>query len=87
MTPAIELIDASRRFGSVVALDRVSLTIATGEFFALLGPSGSRRPVCVIAGFDRPDSGEIRLNGVDVTNVPPNQRNVNGIPGLRAVSP
>jgi putative spermidine/putrescine transport system ATP-binding protein len=81
MTPAIELLDATRRYGSVVALDRVSLSIAPGEFFALLGPSGSGKTTCLrmIAGFDRPDSGVVRLNGVDVTSVPPHQRNVNTV--------
>ena len=81
MTAAIELRNASRRFGSVVALDGVSLTIAPGEFFALLGPSGSGKTTCLrlIAGFDRPDSGSIWLDGVDVTGVPPHQRNVNTV--------
>jgi putative spermidine/putrescine transport system ATP-binding protein len=81
MTPAIELRLASRRFGSVVALDNVSLTIASGEFFALLGPSGSGKTTCLrlLAGFDRPDSGSVWLNGVDVTNVPPHRRNVNTV--------
>jgi putative spermidine/putrescine transport system ATP-binding protein len=81
MTAAIELKDASRAFGTVVALDRVSLTIATGEFFALLGPSGSGKTTCLrlIAGFDRPDSGQILLDGEDVTDVPPYDRNVNTV--------
>ncbi len=81
MTAAIELRNASRRFGSVVALDGVSLTIAPGEFFALLGPSGSGKTTCLrlIAGFDRPDSGSIWLDGVDVTGLPPHQRNVNTV--------
>ena len=81
MTPAIELRDASRRFGPVVALDRVSLTIGRGEFFALLGPSGSGKTTCLrlIAGFDQPDSGSIWLDGVDVTDVPPHRRNVNTV--------
>jgi putative spermidine/putrescine transport system ATP-binding protein len=81
MTAAIELRDASRAFGTVVALDRVSLTIAQGEFFALLGPSGSGKTTCLrlVAGFDQPDSGQILLDGKDVTGVPPFDRNVNTV--------
>jgi putative spermidine/putrescine transport system ATP-binding protein len=81
MTAAIELRDTSRAFGSVVALDRVSLSVAPGEFFALLGPSGSGKTTCLrlIAGFDRPDTGRILLDGADVTGVPPYDRNVNTV--------
>jgi len=81
MTAAIELRDASRAFGSVVALDHVSLSIAPGEFFALLGPSGSGKTTCLrlIAGFDHPDTGRILLDGEDVTEVPPYDRNVNTV--------
>jgi putative spermidine/putrescine transport system ATP-binding protein len=81
MTAAIELEETSRAFGAVVALDRVSLSIAPGEFFALLGPSGSGKTTCLrlIAGFDRPDRGRILLDGKDVTDVPPYDRNVNTV--------
>ena len=59
----------------------MSLTIAPGEFFALLGPSGSGKTTCLrlIAGFDQPDSGTILLDGEDVTNTPPFARNVNTV--------
>jgi putative spermidine/putrescine transport system ATP-binding protein len=81
MTPAIELRATRRAFGPVVALDSVSLSIAPGEFFALLGPSGSGKTTCLrlIAGFDQPDSGSILLDGEDVTNAPPFARNVNTV--------
>jgi len=81
VTHAIELQRARRTFGSVVALDGVSLAIAQGEFFALLGPSGSGKTTCLrlIAGFDRPDDGRILLDGRDVTDSPPYQRNVNTV--------
>jgi putative spermidine/putrescine transport system ATP-binding protein len=81
MTAAIELREATRAFGTVIALDRVSLTIAPGEFFALLGPSGSGKTTSLrlIAGFDQPDAGQVLLDGADVTHVPPFDRNVNTV--------
>ena len=81
MTPAIELAGVSRMFGAVCALDKVSLSIAPGEFFALLGPSGSGKTTCLrlIAGFDHPTSGQVLLDGEDVTNIPPFERSVNTV--------
>ena len=56
-------------------------SIAPGEFFALLGPSGSGKTTCLrlIAGFDQPDRGRMLLDGEDVTDVPPYDRNVNTV--------
>jgi putative spermidine/putrescine transport system ATP-binding protein len=81
VTAAIELRDTVRTFGSVRAVDHVSLTIASGEFFAMLGPSGSGKTTCLrlIAGFEAPDSGAILLDGHDVSGVPPYDRNVNTV--------
>jgi putative spermidine/putrescine transport system ATP-binding protein len=81
MTHAIELEDVSRAFGAVLALDHVSLGILPGEFFALLGPSGSGKTTCLrlIAGFDHPDSGRVLLDGEEVTDVPPYDRNLNTV--------
>ena len=61
----VELRDVTRRFDRVTAVDRVSLEIAAGEFFALLGPSGCGKTTTLrlIAGLERPDEGELRLLG------------------------
>jgi spermidine/putrescine transport system ATP-binding protein len=70
---------ATKRFGDVVAVDDISITIPGGEFFSLLGPSGCGKTTTLrmIAGFEIPDQGRVLLQGGDVTRVPPARRNVN----------
>ena len=65
----------------MTAVAGVDLHVGSGEFFTLLGPSGSGKTTTLrmIAGFERPDSGSIRLGGRDVTHVPPNDRDVNTV--------
>ena len=79
--PAVRLNGIRRLYGEVVAIDRLDLEIAEGEFFTLLGPSGSGKTTTlrVIAGFERPDEGHVELAGLDVTRVPPFERNVNTV--------
>jgi putative spermidine/putrescine transport system ATP-binding protein len=86
---AIEFKNVSRIFsvkqedqsGDVKAVDNVSLQIRDGEFFSLLGPSGSGKTTSLrmIAGFDRPTSGQILLYGQDVSSLPPYERDVNTV--------
>jgi putative spermidine/putrescine transport system ATP-binding protein len=75
------LVELTRRFGEVAAVDGISLDIARGEFFTLLGPSGSGKTTTLrlIAGFEQPDGGRIELAGRDVTNRPPFARDVNTV--------
>jgi putative spermidine/putrescine transport system ATP-binding protein len=81
MTAAVEFQSISRHFGSTRAVDGVDLTIAEGAFFAMLGPSGSGKTTCLrlISGFEKPTGGVIRIFGQDVSDVPPNRRNVNTV--------
>ena len=74
----ITIRDVTKTYGRTAALDNVSLEIATGEFITLLGPSGSGKTtlLMVLAGFIRPDCGEIRFGDRDVTLVPPHKRDV-----------
>jgi putative spermidine/putrescine transport system ATP-binding protein len=79
--PAIRFEHVSRYFGDVKAVDDANLEILDGEFFSMLGPSGSGKTTCLrmIAGFDRPTSGNIFLYGQDVSDLPPYERNVNTV--------
>ncbi len=74
----IEALGIVKRFGDFTALDGVSVDVPTGSLIALLGPSGSGKSTLlrVIAGLERPDAGEVRLDGADVTRVPPQSRGV-----------
>lgn len=77
----IEIRNLAKSFGSVRAVDGVDLDIHAGEFLTLLGPSGSGKTTVLrmIAGFETPDSGSIKLNGIDITYLPPYERDVNTV--------
>jgi spermidine/putrescine transport system ATP-binding protein len=70
-----------KRFGSVVAVDRLDLEIRRGEFFSMLGPSGCGKTTTLrlIGGFESPSEGVVRLDGQDVTDLPAYKRNVNTV--------
>jgi putrescine transport system ATP-binding protein len=77
--PLLRIDGVAKRFGAVRAVDRLSLDITRGEFFALLGPSGCGKTTLLrmLAGFETPDEGAILLDGNDIAQVLPHQRPVN----------
>ncbi len=77
----IELENVSRAFKEVVAVDELTLALRRGEFFSLLGPSGCGKTTTLrmIAGFERPDSGSIRIEGREIGGTPPHRRPVNTV--------
>jgi putative spermidine/putrescine transport system ATP-binding protein len=74
----LELQQLRRQFGNVVALRGIDVGLQSGEFVSLLGPSGCGKTTALrlVAGFDRPDSGRVVVDGKDLTNVPPNRRDM-----------
>ncbi|PWU19361.1 MAG: spermidine/putrescine ABC transporter ATP-binding protein [Candidatus Rokuibacteriota bacterium] len=78
---SVALVSVRKTFGDVVAVESLDLEIRRGEFFTMLGPSGSGKTTTLrlIAGFEKPDSGRILLEGQDVAGRPPYLRDVNTV--------
>jgi spermidine/putrescine transport system ATP-binding protein len=79
MTPDLECSALTKRFDQSLAVDDVSFSVPPGSFFSILGPSGCGKTTIMrmIAGFLPPTSGDIRIKGKSVLDVPPNKRPVN----------
>jgi len=77
----VELIRVTKRFGDEAAVDALDLEVYPGEFLSLLGPSGCGKTTTLrlIAGFERPDEGEVRIGGRDVSGLPSYKREVNTV--------
>src|SRR5437867_5080239 len=77
----VKLVDLVKRFADVTAVAGINLEMQPGEFFSLLGPSGCGKTTTLrlIAGFERPDEGQILLDDADMAQVPPHKRNVNTV--------
>jgi len=77
----VKLEELTKSFADVVAVDGIDLHMPPGEFFTMLGPSGCGKTTTLrmIAGFERPTSGRIMLDGTDVAQVPPHKRSVNTV--------
>ncbi|HEY6275845.1 MAG TPA: ABC transporter ATP-binding protein [Streptosporangiaceae bacterium] len=77
----VELRSVTKRFGSLIAVNAVTLKVRKGEFLSLLGPSGCGKTTSLrlIAGFEQPDEGEILIGGKDASAAPPYRRDVNTV--------
>jgi len=78
---AVELIDVVKMFGDFTAVDRINLTVDPGEFISLLGPSGCGKTTTLrmLAGFEEPTAGELRISGQPIAGTPPHKRDVNTV--------
>jgi spermidine/putrescine transport system ATP-binding protein len=78
---SVELIDVTKRFESVLAVSAINIEVRPGEFLSLLGPSGCGKTTTLrmLAGFEEPSEGEIRISGKAVQGVPPHRRDVNTV--------
>jgi spermidine/putrescine transport system ATP-binding protein len=77
--PDLEALRVGKRYGAFNAVDDLSFSVARGSFFSILGPSGCGKTTLLrmVAGFLGPDTGEIRIGGKSMHDVPPNRRPVN----------
>ena len=77
----IHLDNVSKRFGDALAVDRLTLSIERGRFYAMLGPSGCGKTTTLrmIGGFEDPTEGRVYLGGQEVTEQPPYRRDVNTV--------
>lgn len=77
----VEMHNVTKRFGDFVAVDNISVEIRDGEFFSLLGPSGCGKTTCLrmIAGFELPSEGQIKIHGKLMGDTPPHKRPVNTV--------
>ena len=77
----IDLMNITKRYGDNVILDDLNLYIRENEFLTLLGPSGCGKTTTlrIIGGFETPDQGKVIFHGKDITNLPPNQRQLNTV--------
>src|SRR5437868_396765 len=77
----VELVNLFKAFGVARAVDGINLRIPGGQFFSLLGSSGCGKTTTLrmIAGFEQPTSGQILLDGMDMTGTPPHKRHVNTV--------
>ena len=77
----VTLTDISKSFGDQLILDKLNLSIRENEFLTLLGPSGCGKTTTlrILGGFEAPDSGQVIFDGQDITNLPPNKRNLNTV--------
>ena len=75
---SVRLVEVSKRFGNVVAVDDLSLDVADGEFLVLVGPSGCGKTTAlrIIAGLEDPTAGEVYVGDRDITDVPPKDRDI-----------